>query len=421
MTTFATHLVLGSILGASLLLAPLVHAGAPSRGAPVASSSKSSSEWLRTGEALQRAGRHAEASEAYRQALMALPEPKQRANEGARAAMLAAEARWSAFDVDLDVAHLDAGIAALEHWLALAGPQSRVPLLDDVQRDVAWIRAVRDPLAAAVAALAEHDLDGAMTQGQGAMDALVHQDHREWSIGAGLALWMSRELVPVDADLRALEHARDILVAWQGRRPASDVTDRGPAIDERLAELRGRIQAVEQARRDAELAAQLPEPSELGEPSEPTTPITSPPREPAPRQPSPGRTLPVALLSVGVVATAAGAALLGEGAAFTEVSKARATAAAAEAEALEQRYGATFDRASYDAELEGYLARADRRNTGMLIGGSVLAAGGIAASVVGIVALARSHRPSPGQRRARAGVAPVVFASLQRISLSWRF
>lgn len=421
MTTIAPPLVLGSILGASLLTGPLVHAAAPSHGAPVASSSKSSSEWLRTGEALQRGGRHAEASEAYRQALMALPEPKQRANEGARAAMLAAEARWSAFDGDVDIAHLDAGIAVLEHWLALAGPQSRATLLDDVQRDVAWIRAVRDPLAAAAAALAEHDLEEAMAKGQGALDALVHQDHREWSIGAGLALWVTRELVPVDAELRLLEQARDVLMAWQGRRPASDITDRGPAIDERLAELQGRIQAIEQARHDAQLAAQRPEPNEPLEPQPPTTPIASPPRQPVSRQPAPDRALPVALLSVGAVATAAGAVLLGEGAAFTEVSKARAAAAAAEAEALEQRYGAAFDRASYDAELEGYLARSDRRNTGMLIGGSVLAVGGIAASVVAIVALARSHHPSPGRRRARAGAAPVVSASLHRLSLSWRF
>lgn len=414
MTPIFTHLILGLILGAT---------AAP----PSTEPAKSSSEWLRAGEALQREGHQAGASEAYRAALAALPAPKQRANEGARAAMLAAEARWQAFEADANVAHLDAGIDVLAHWLALTGPQSRASLLEDVQRDLALVRAVRDPLAAASVAVAEHDLDTASSRYHEVLDALSHQDDRDWSIGASVALHAAGEIVAVDdPDLRldadasthrrALERARDILVRWRGLGPAADTSERAAAIDERLAELQARI--------DATRRAPVEPPAETDDsvmaPPTPRRPSTTPTPAPAPERPA-RRALAIALLSGGTVATAAGTALLAEGAAFAGLSKDRAAAAEAHAAALAEQHGDAFDHAQYQAELDEYRAAAKQRDVGMIIGGSVLAAAGVASSVVGIVALARARRSPSPHPRDRARLAPVVSPSLQRLSLTWRF
>lgn len=431
----ARPLVAGAVLASS----PTTSAAAPA--GDDSSAPRSSSWWLRTGEGHQQRGEHARAGEAYRQALLALSPTKQRANEGARAAMLSAEAYWLAFEGDASVASLEAGIAVLEQWLEATGPQSKASLVVDVQRMVARLRAVRDPLVAADEALARGDVDEASAHDEAALDALATQD-RQWSIGASLALRAADDLVAAyDASAgkgkgeaaaagapQELAKARELLVRWKQRRPAGDASPQGPRLEQRLAELEQRLAEAE--REAAEAAAAEERRAEAAraeaERRERERARAEAASRAEPEGPAPGerRTLAIVLVASGAAAVGAGAGLLGEGLVFSGLSRDRAAAARAQADALAQTSGARFDRAGFEAALADYQATADRRDLGMIIGGSVLAAGGIAAGVVGTVWLVRAR--GSGQRaRARAPAlvraTPVVSATSLRLLLTTRF
>lgn len=423
----------GARLMLGLVLTGLVPPSTPAFAAPATEPPNTSSRWLRTGEAHQQRGEHAQAGEAYRQALAALSESKQRANEGARAAVLSAEAYWQAFEGDANAVHLQAAIDVLEHWLERTGPQSRASMLDDVSRMVARLRAILEPLVAADEALAsgQTDANKASAHYREVLDVLARQ-RREWSAGAGVALRVADALVSsydakvrspadIEAHVHELEAARDVLEQWKEQRPAADDSERGPALDQRLAEIEARLREAEQAQAEAARAEQAREAARAAREREAALAQAAVEPSPAADGPPKGRTLSIVLLSAGVVATAAGAALLGEGAVFMGVSQDREAAAAAEADALAQMSGVDFDRAGFDAELRAYRAEADRRNRGMLIGGSVLLAGGIATGVVGVVRLVQGRRARAATPPRRAQLLPVVSPALLQLSLSARF
>jgi hypothetical protein len=432
---------LGLALAAFAWVAVPAHASTLQLAAPEtdadANAPKSSSWWLRAGEAREQQGEYAKAGDAYRQALAALSEKKQKANEGARAAILSADAYWKAFDGEPNVIHLDAGLAVLEHWLALTGPQSRASMRSDVQRMVSRMKAVREPLVAADVAIAAGDAKTAAEHDEAVLDALSNQQ-RDWSVGARVALRASATFVetyeaevhtPADVKphLHELKTARNLLTRWKKERPPDDASEQGPAVDRALADVEARIAKAEQEVADAERAEKLrkaqqkaEEAKRRAEQREAKRIAAEQAREVRAAKAAQQRKLAIALLSTGVVATAAGAGLLGEGAVFSGVAKDRAAAAAAEADGIEQMNGDGFDDAGFDTELEAYRDAADRRNLGMIVGGSVLAAGGLATSVAGIVLLARG-RSSGGKRADRARLSPVISPTLLQLSISGRF
>lgn len=438
MSHVRTHLAvaLGLVLVSPTVVVSPALAVSLAPPASEASTPKSSSWWLRAGEAREQQGEYAKAGDAYRQALLALSEKRQKANEGARAAMLAAEAYWQAFDRDPNEAHLEAGLAVLEQWLTLTGPGSRATMLGDVQQTYARMKAVRDPLVAVDPALTSGNAKEAAEHYDEVLDALANQN-RDWSVGARISVAAANALVTdydarvhapkdIEPHLQELETARELLVRWKAERPADDASEQGPAVERALADVETRLAAAKQTLADEARAAQQREAARAEEARREVERREAERREQERAQQADAaaanpRTLSIVLLSTGLVATAAGAGLLGEGAVFSGVANDRAASSAAEADALEQMNGATFDRAGFDAELDQYRADVARRNLGMIIGGSVLAVGGLATSVAGIVLLTRARRASGSKRSDRARLAPVVSPTQLQLSISGRF
>ncbi len=255
-------LVLSSLASASLVLAYPRPAAALQLAAPAAKpaakpapAGKTSSAWLRTGEAHQEKGEHAQAGDAYRKALEALSHKMQGADEGARAAGFSADAHWLAFEQDLGVLHLQAALDVLSLWLTLTGPQSRASMHDEVVRKFAQIRAVRDPLGEADAALAAGEATKAAGLYGDVVYALATQGY-EWPLRARIALRGSAGIVSVyeghvkasedvAAHLPALRAARDLLATQKAKRPADDASEQGPAVDQALADVEARIAAAD--------------------------------------------------------------------------------------------------------------------------------------------------------------------------------
>ncbi|MCA9705179.1 MAG: hypothetical protein KDK70_04925 [Myxococcales bacterium] len=417
----------------TLMDAAPAHAAAPEASAPA--DGKSSSWWLKHGETRQEAGDYAGAGEAYAKALDALSEQKQRANVGARTAMLSADAHWMAFEADGDIAHIRAGFEVLDRWITLAGPGSQASLLPRAERLAARYHSIHDPLQQGDAALADGDLERASKHHREALEALAVQRH-PWPIGARVTLKLAQAHVDaydrsvagvddIEPNRPKLVEAKELLEGWRGRRPSDDASAEGPALEALLAEVEARLAegteqldaALAERERQAQLAAQQKAEQER-QAQLAAQQDDSAEREQAARA---QRRTGIILLSTGLVATAAGAGLLGEGLAFGPRSRQLAQDEQDQAQALTQMYGDAYARDEFDASLADYRERVRRRNTGLVAGGAVLAAGGLAATAVGVVWLVRARRAGTPGATARAWLAPAVSPTQAGLTLAGRF
>lgn len=412
-------LVLVSLVPVASARASTLELTAP---APV-SGVKTSSEWLRTGEAHQQNGENAEAGVAYRKALEALSSQKQGANEGARAAMLSADAHWQAFEQDLDVQHLQAALDVMSLWLTLTGPQSKASMRGDVERRLARTRAVLDPLGDAKTALSAGDVKKAVDLYGDGLDALADQD-REWSVGARIVLRASEGFVlvydghvkapkDINPHLHELRAARALLVGWKAKRPADDASEQGPAVEQALTDINARIAEEEQAvadeaRAEQQRAAQRIAEEDARKEAERIADEKAAEREAEAAEARKKRKLAIGLLSGGVVAVGAGAGLLGEGLSYSRVSRDLEAQANDAADAIDDDPDMALDRPEFDAALADWRNNVDRRNLGFMVGGSVLAAGGLAMSIYGIVKLAQGRSRRGSNQRARIHPGPFL-------------
>lgn len=432
----AVVLVLPPSLASATTLAPAAPA-APAKPKPKAEP-KTSSGWLRYGEARERDNDFEAAGEAYRKALDALSPKKQRANEGARAAILSAEAYVRAFETDGDVAHLEAGFDVLDHWLQQAGPSNRATLRTNVERMMAQLRAIRDPLLESKASLEAGKVDEAAEHSKAAIEAITHQQ-RDWSAGARIAIQTADaqvaayeetvdEVEDIEPNLRKLQSAKKTLEQLQSDRPPDDQSKEGALVQQRLVEIETRIVEEQRRLQDEQLAQQEREAAAAAEAERRRQQELEQARQAeeaaATSETAAGgkRTQGIILLATGAVATAAGAGVLGEGLAFAPGARRSGDAEQAQADALEQMYGDAYSREDFDRALQDYRDDLRRRTVGMSVGGSVLLAGGLAAGIVGAVMLAK-HRRGKGSSPAREKVAvtPSVSRSQVRLSLTARF
>lgn len=415
---------------AATLVAAPASGAKPSSAAPVSRCAKTSEKWIRTGEALQEKGQNAEAGDAYRKGLECLSQTKQKADEGASAAILSAGAHWLAFEQDLDVIHLQAAMDALSLWLTLTGPQSRAPMLLDVQQRFSRLRAVRDPLEEANTAMSAGDTKKAVGHYGEAVDAMASQGY-EWPLEARIVVRASTGCVAaydrgektvrhVETQRPGLEAVRALLVKWKGKRPTDDGSEQGPAVDQALAEVEARLAEAKQVVADAAEAERIAaekaadDKAAAEEVERIAAERAADERERKAEIARKKRSLAIGLLSGGVVAMGAGAGLVGDGIAgnreFEKVDKVQQDIAAMnEAQDIEQ----DPDENSYD--YEGFLdddeekiAENRSRTLGMTIGGSVLIAGGLAMTVYGIVKLVQGRESRGGKQRARLRPGPFL-------------
>lgn len=377
---------------------------------------RSASAWLKAGESHQQKGEYVQAAEAFLAVFESLSPRKQSANEGARAAMLAADAYWLAFEDSLESGHLQAALDVLERWRSQADPKST--LRRNVERASTEIHAVLDPLQSAEAQLSAGGVAAAAGGYETALEALDAQN-RPWSCGARLALEITgAQVAAYDEGVAASEDlsegealllsARATLETWGTKRPADGAPELGEAIDERRGEVQRRLDAIEQQRAAAALrqqeqaAARRAEQQAAAEQAavEDAERRLAAEREAEARRAG-RRTTATILLSAGAVATAAGAGLMGEGIAFTGVSREQADAARGRADELDTT-SAGYDRAGFDADLAAYRDSARRRSVAFLASGSVLLGVGLATGIWGAVWLAKSgSKRGGGGRRAR--------------------
>jgi len=193
----------GTGRAAMLLVAP-----APPPTSSAASAAETSSQWLTVGKVQQNMGEDALAGEAYRKALESLPREQQVASEGARLALLSADAHWRSFEQDLDVGHLQAALDVLSSWIDLTGAQSTSATLVEVKWKRARVRAVRELLGDADTALADGKRKKAVGLYGAAADVLASQGY-EWSLEARVVLRASAGCVA--AYDRYVETTKDAL------------------------------------------------------------------------------------------------------------------------------------------------------------------------------------------------------------------
>jgi len=212
------------------------------------------------------------------------------------------------------------------------------------------------------------------------------------------------DVATLEEPIALLERAIDQHEAAMASGQAEAVPER---LVEELARLRvqlGEIRAREAASADAsdDEAPTLEEP----EPSmEPETPV-----EPNAKRP-PARTADIAILASGVAAVVAGTGLIaGGGWNFSQIDERRETRLAA----LESGEFSDEASAQYRADLEAWESQWRGRATGLVVGGSVLAAAGIGLTAWGAIRM-RRH----GQSGARASIA-VPIVSRERVGLSVR-
>lgn len=396
---------------------------------------KSSSEWLRAGEARQERQEFPEAGEAYRHALEALSPEKQRANEGARAAMLAAEAYYRAFEQDASVAHLQAGLQILERWLQKADLANKATLHKSIERMASQMLEVHDHLQQGDTALGADDVGGASEHYGKALSALAAQ-RRAWSSGARVAVRIAGAQVSaydgrivsaddIEPNRPLLVEAKGTLEGWKGRRPSGEAPAQAEAIDALLSEIQARlddadqqlaqIAVAEQERKAQRLAQERRLQAEQAEQARQQQAQLA--EEASDRKGQ--RTLSIVLLSVGAVATGAGAGLLGEGLAFRGRSGELTDEANAEANALEQTSDG-FSRDQFDSDLRDFEDRSARRNLGLIAGGGVLLAGGLATAITGTVMLVRLRKQGSDARE-RARLMPSISPRAALLSLRGRF
>ncbi|MEM9452631.1 MAG: hypothetical protein AAGF11_00530 [Myxococcota bacterium] len=424
-----------------------VSAGSPdgSPAAPVAGPEQNSSQLLRQGEQLEQAGDYAGAGRAYRKAFEALSEQKQRANEGARATVLSSSAYWSAFEADeeLDPQSLEDGLAVLELWLGGTGADSTASLLPVVERKATRLREVRDPLVAAEQALAQKDLQAAADRYAEVLEALERQ-RRDEAVRVRVALRLAslrlkaygeqvKGYDDIEPNLAKLEGARDVLRRYEIESSAATVepppTDEDtssaseskesikPAAATHGEDLQALLDDAEERLAEAEQTLEQGPPPEVEPKKKRRRRRRKPPTTDAPEGPS--RVVPIVLLSVGVAATGAGAALIAEPVAFGREADRDIRDARVQADQTQDDVPG-FDYDGYASVVDDYEQQASRRNISMIVGGSALAAGGIAMSVVGIVKLVKGRR-GEAKSAQRAQLVPTLSRSRVGLSLSTRF
>jgi len=384
--------------------------------------SHSASVWLKAAGAAESDRRFADAGLDYRYAFDALRLQKRRANEGARIAMFCAEAYRLAFDVDVDIDQLDEAHEVLEGWRELAGPDSKATLAQSVKTMLEQIEDMRAPfedgrtlLEEAQAARSKEDRTREAELVTQAIE-IMKARQRPWSAiallvarraGADIAAFdAKRAKAEVDeGELRKLEATKSLLDEWRKQRPEADDSSAGSIIDQRLVEIQARID---------ENSVEPPPPPKPAPVVEPPPPPLPPPPPPPPRAKA------ITLLSVGGVATVAGAALLGEGVAFSFVARRRGDAEEAEADGLQQQYGNSYPRDQFDDDLQRFRDEARIRNIGFIAGGAVLLAGGLASGIAGAVLL-RKSRPRGSGAREKLVLIPTVSRSQLHLSLTTRF
>ncbi|MCX4246381.1 coiled-coil domain-containing protein [Paraliomyxa miuraensis] len=407
--------------------------------APAAAKPKSSSAWLRTGEARERTSDFVGAGQAYRNALDALSPKGQRANEGARAAGLSADAYVQAFQLDGNVAHLDSGIEVLDYWLQQAGPDNRASLRKSIELKMAQLRAIRDPLAKSKEALDAGKLEEATEYSEAAIEALEYQQH-EWSVGARIALQTANaqviaydasveEVDDIEPNLRKLETAKRTLEELQSKRPPDDQSSEGALVQQRVRELEDRIRDEQRRLQDEQLARQQEqeeaaraeaERKRQQELEQERQRLAAETKDDTARARK--RKLGIILLATGAVATAAGAGVMGEGLAFAPGARRSGDAEQAEADALEQMYGDAYSRDDFDRDLQQFRDDLQVRTLGMSVGGSVLLAGGLATGIAGAVILVKNRRPKGARGgQDKLALTPSVSRSQVHLSLTTRF
>ncbi len=395
---------------------------------------KPPSWWLKTGETRQEKGDDAGAGEAYGRALDGLSEKKKRANVGARTAMLSADAYWMAFESDDDVAHLGAAIEVLDRWLKVTGPTSRASLFPTVERTAARLAAIQQPRKEVDAALGRGDLEQAMAGQSKVLEALSVQ-RRPWHVGARLVLRVAGAHVEayeqaavedeqIEAHRPKLLTAKESLESWQAQRPEDEGAKEGAEVDALIAKIQGLLDEGEQRLTDAALAQQQREAADQAareEEQRRAEEAAAADAEAKSDTAGKRRTAAIVLVAVGGTAIGAGAGLLGEGLAFRAESGRQLEAEQAEADQLSEMFGDAYDRDQFDASVADYDDRVRRRNIGFIAGGSALVAGGLAASVVGIVWLVKSRGAKGARPTEQAWLVPSVSPSQVRLSLTARF
>ena len=350
-------MVLSAILAVTLLGTPLV--ATATRLGPTAdqtqAQSKSSSYWLERGANLEGRGKYAEAGEAYRQALAVLSEEK-RSTVGADIATLSAAAYLMAFDGDID--HLKAGVEVLQQWIERTEPEDEAPKLQEVKLLAAQFHTIVSRLEQANAAMVNDDLAQAYGRYEVALKALQAPSVRGSS---------------------------------------------GPAMDwveQHLVDVQSRIDEATPPPQDARVKIETETETE-------TVLATNDKR------------LSTYLLTAGIIGSAAGASVLGSG--ITSAVEFQRTVRAEEstAQTFESMPNIQFDRPAFNEAVLEYEQRARRKNIAMILGGSVLMAGGVAASVIGLVKL-RQARRAPGPT-AKAWLTPTMSRSNVGLSLTARF
>jgi len=393
--------------------APWAAHGIARAGAPAEPEPKGPSAWLKKGRAHWIHGDFAASGEAYERAAAAMTPKKQKADEGAQAILLAVDAYWSAFDLEASREPLDRAEAACTQWLELAGPDSRATLLGDVQRALARIRAVVEPLRR-VEVAAQQDDFAAMAAGYDTAVAALQAQARPWPPRAKLVLVAAEVRARLfeaevaragdDAPLEPLHRALASVEVCLQERPASEVGPLRGELEARREQLSAQIEALREARLQREQPS--PPPPTIAEPSPTAAPA---------RGPLASKTLAYSLLPAGLAAIAGGATLVALG--VTALRRSDEHTAALEQDPAYAELPAA-ERARFDEDLQAYERASSTYALGTLIAGSALLAGGTAMTLLGSIALHQVRRSS---RSARARVSPVWTRTMRGVSLQVEF
>lgn len=352
------------------------------------------SEWLRESQARLSEGHLVEAAEAFTEVYRSLSERKRRANEGARAVLLAAETYWDAFETTDKplAASLQPALAVLEDWLEEAALAPKpASLRPDVEQLLNITQATHRALAEAEAAEDPHTANAAYATALETLEAA----ERSWDLLGRVTLQQATLLLS-SYDEQAT--APDVLAdeAWKldaietsiAARLALEGADQGDAavrerMNERLGQVAERRAAAARAQDEAAARRRAENVQTSSAQPEPTNEAT--------RAQQRKRVASIVVVSIGATATAAGIGMaIGGGLAQRRTDDDEAQLRM-DANALAES-NPLFDQAGFEQALDDYVDEARRRNIGLIAGGSVLMAAGLATTITGIVLLARNRR-----------------------------
>jgi len=375
--------VLSSVLSIALGLALGTGGmtGEVSAASPAEATPKNPSAWLKKARAHWIRGEFRASGEAYEEALAAMTLRKQKADEGAQAVLLAVDAYWSAFDESVASEELGRAIAVAERWLALVADGAQASMKIDVQRVLARLKAVYEPLRRAEMAHAEGNEAAAAKDFDEAAAVLRVQD-RSWRTWARLVATASEARLTVfEADPASGSTVELALASTQigealQARPQSDRS----GLADVLTALRDRI-AERRAQAEADRAPSPPPPEPVVTAVEPAPAVTS--------EPVFAPVVGYVLLPTGLVALAGGATLLALGI----VASQRASQASDDLRGS-PAYGrlSESERMRFDAALASYNDASERYAYGTIISGSALVAGGVAMTVIGALTVAQTRK-----------------------------